>query len=110
MYLAHKRILLFTATDDPHSNNGELKKRALKKSKDLSDVGIEVELLHLGNGFNIHKFYRDVINEENFGSLADPAERFDELLTRVRMKENKKRATGRIPFNLTNGLSFCVGK
>ena len=107
--LAHKRILLFTATDDPHANDKELKKRALKKSKDLSEIGIELELLHLGNSFDVNKFYRDVINEEDLSSLANPAERFDELLTRVRMKENKKRATSRLPFKLTDGLSFSVG-
>lgn len=107
--LAHKRILLFTTTDEPHANDRELQKRALKKSKDLSEIGIELELLHLGNSFDVDKFYRDVINDESSSLLGNPSERFEELLTRVRMKENKKRATTRLPFNLTEGLSFSVG-
>lgn len=107
--LSHKRILLFTCTDEPHKNDRELEKRALKKAKDLSDIGIELELLHLGGLFDISKFFCDIINDENSSSVGNPAERFEELITRVRMKENKKRANARLPFHLSKGLKFSVG-
>ena len=48
--LGQKRILLFTSTDDPHAGNRELRKRALKKAEDLSDLGIDLELLHMKQG------------------------------------------------------------
>lgn len=106
--LAQKRILLFTSTDDPHSDNKELKRRALQKSKDLQDTHVELELLHLGQSFDVFKFYNDIINENDLILLANPSEKIEELLTRVRMKEYKKRATSRAPFHLKDDLSFSV--
>ena len=99
--LSHKRILLFTATDHPHAGNRDLEKRALKKAKDLSDIGVGVELLHMGRGFDVGRFYCDVVNCDDGSTLVgNPAERFDELMSRVRMKENKKRVTARMLFNI----------
>jgi len=48
--ISHKRILIFTNTDDPHKNDQEKKKRAIRKAKDLSDLGIDIQLLHLKAG------------------------------------------------------------
>ena len=48
--ISHKRILLFTNTDDPHRADNEKKKRAIRKAKDLSDLGIDIQLLHLRSG------------------------------------------------------------
>lgn len=63
----------------------------------------------LGSGiFNVNLFYRDLINEDEIDMIVDPAEKFDELMTRVRMKEYKKRAITRLPFQLAEGLSFGV--
>jgi len=109
--LGQKRILIFTNSDDPHANDRELKKRALMKGKDLSDLGIELELLHMKRGdreFNVHKFYRDLIDDGDFASQVDATEKFDELLTRVRMKEFKKRATTRLPLMLSKDISLSV--
>jgi len=113
--LSQKRVLLFTNTDDPHADNRENKKRALKKAKDLSDLGIYVDLMHLkqpGRGFDVLKFYRDIVTlgeDGDMETLADPSEKFEELLTRVRRKENKKRALTRLPFFLKDDLKFSVG-
>jgi len=107
--LSHKRILLFTVNDDPHAINRELQKRALKKAKDLSEIGIELEVLPMGRSFDVRKFYCDVVNDENSVSVGNPAERFEELMTRVRLKENKKRVTSRVSFNLGGGAAMSVG-
>lgn len=109
--LAQKRILLFTSTDDPHRSKRDVKNRAVKKAKDLADLGIELELLHLKQGndvFDVKKFYRDIISEEEFDGLSDPTEKFEELLTRVRSKEFKKRAVTRIPLQLAENLALSV--
>ena len=40
--------------------------------------------------------------------LADPSDRFEELLDRVRRLEHKQRSTGRVKFSLGPGMEFGV--
>lgn len=47
--------------------------------------------------------------DDDFTELANPAERLEELLTRVRSKDHKKRALRRIPLTLGPGLELGVG-
>ena len=41
--------------------------------------------------------------------MADSAEKFDDLMSRVRAKEHKKRSTGKVLFNLGKDLDMAVG-
>ncbi|XP_065071945.1 X-ray repair cross-complementing protein 6-like [Rhopilema esculentum] len=115
MKMANRRVLLFTNTDDPHELNLDLKRRALKKAKDLCDLGIFIDLMHIqkpDSKFDVQKFYKDVVfcdEDEDLEILADPSEKFDELLTRVQGKEYKKRAISRLPFKISKDLEFGVG-
>ena len=54
---------------------------------------------------------QDIIHtsEDEEGVLPDPAEKFEQLLERVRAKDHKKRTMGRIPLSLGNGLELGVG-
>jgi len=109
--ISHKRILLFTNNDDPHRVDNEKKKRAIRKAKDLSDLGIDLQLLHLKSEgeFDVNKFYIDIMDdEEEEGDLPDPAEKLDELMMRVRMKEYKKRSTASVAFQLGGGMNMGV--
>lgn len=45
--ISQKRILIFTVNDNPHAKNREFKNRAIRKAKDLSDLGIDIQLIHL---------------------------------------------------------------
>ncbi len=59
--IGHKRILLFTNADDPHAGNIASQRQAKQKAKDLSDIGIDIELMHMtrpGKGFELSKFYQ----------------------------------------------------
>jgi len=112
--LGNRRVMLFTNTDDPHELNQELKRRALRKAKDLSDLGIFIDLMHMeqpGKKFDGRKFYKDVVfcdEDEDVGDLPDPSEKFEELLSRVQGKDYKKRAITRLPFKLAQEFEFGV--
>ncbi|CAH1785312.1 unnamed protein product [Owenia fusiformis] len=113
--IGYKRVLLFTNNDIPHSHNAALQRQAIKKAKDLAETGVELELMHMqnpGQTFDVTLFYRDLLIEldsEDTTVLPDPSQKFEELLTRVRSKDHKKRATGRIPLTLGEGMQLSVG-
>lgn len=112
--LASKRVLLFTCNDNPHSNDPALQRQARTKAKDLHEVNIDIELLHLttpGKEFNFSEFYQDIVfntDEDEASVLPDASEKLEELMTRVRAKDNKKRTMGRIGFELGEGLQLGV--
>ncbi|XP_022106423.1 X-ray repair cross-complementing protein 6-like [Acanthaster planci] len=113
--IGHKRVLLFTNNDDPHANDLAAQRQAKTKAKDLHEIGIDIELMHLaqpGKEFDYSKFYQDIVfspDDEDLGTVPDAAEKFEELLNRVRAKDHKKRSLGRLTFSLGEGLDLGVG-
>ncbi|XP_063283482.1 X-ray repair cross-complementing protein 6 [Pelobates fuscus] len=111
---SHKRIMLFTNEDHPHSKNPAKITQAIAKAKDLREMGIFLDLLHLEKpgGFDISLFYRDIINiddDEDLGVQFTASEKLDDLMRKVRAKENRKRALTRLIFKLGNEVSLSVG-
>ncbi|XP_077994569.1 X-ray repair cross-complementing protein 6-like [Glandiceps talaboti] len=112
--IGHKRIMLFTNNDNPHAGDVGAQRQAKTKAKDLNELGIDLELMHLQSSdrpFDVTKFYQDIIfvpDDEDIGVLPDPVEKFDELLTRVRTKDHKKRSMGRMTFKLGDGCELGV--
>ncbi|KAL4225555.1 X-ray repair cross-complementing protein 6 [Mactra antiquata] len=109
-----KRILLFTCNDNPHEGNQQLQRQAKTKASDLNETGVDLELMHLqipGSTFDVSKFYKDLLynDDDEVTELADPAEKLEELLTRVRSKDHKKRAWRYSTLTLGEGLSLGVG-
>ncbi|VDI60204.1 X-ray repair cross-complementing protein 5-like [Mytilus galloprovincialis] len=109
-----KRILLFTNNDNPHAGSPQLQRQARTKASDLNETGIDLELMHLiqeGETFDVTKFYKDLLYsaDDEITELPDPAEKLEELMSRVRTKDHKKRALRRIPFSLGKGLNLGVG-
>ncbi|XP_064600054.1 X-ray repair cross-complementing protein 5-like [Liolophura sinensis] len=109
-----KRVMLFTNDDDPHAGNAQLQRQARTKASDLNENGIDLELMHMlkpGQSFDISKFYKDLLftADDELTDLPDASERLEELMTRVRSKDHKKRAQGRLTFTLGEGLDFSVG-
>ncbi|KAG1651402.1 X-ray repair cross-complementing protein 6 [Nymphon striatum] len=112
--LGHKRLLLFTCNDDPHEGKTQLQNQAKKRAADLFDVGIEIYLMHLKKpeiSFEISTFYQDIIQvpDDEITVLPNAAEKLDELMTRVRRKDHKKRALSNVPFCLGKGINLSVG-
>lgn len=111
--LGFKRIMLFTNNDNPHPD-GQLRRQAMAKVEDLQQNGIDLELMHMpppDRPFDVQAFYKDILfaDDDEQTALPDAAEKFEELLTRVRAKNHKKRSIARIPLTLADGLSMSVG-
>ena len=112
--IGHKRILLFTNNDQPHKNNPSLERQAKTKAKDLFDVGIDIELMPIKprvGQFDTSLFYEYIvgeIDEDDRATMPDPAEKFEELLTRVQKKDHKKRPLARVSMNLGSGIGLGV--
>ena len=53
-----QNILLLTCQDDPHSGDQHKKNQIRKKVQDLREAEVNFEVLHLGTGFDINKFYK----------------------------------------------------
>lgn len=113
--LAGQSILLFTCRDDPHAGDNQKQRQAQKKARDLKEVGISLEILHIGTNFNVKKFYKDLIvlddsedDSQEQITLADPTDRFEELMDRVKRLEHKQRTTGKVIFTLAPGVEMSV--
>ncbi|XP_062513142.1 X-ray repair cross-complementing protein 5-like [Corticium candelabrum] len=112
--IGHKRVMLFTDNDNPHRDSVTLQRQARTKAKDLYENGIELELMHLspvGGTFDVSAFYQDIIvipDDEDVGCLPNTSDKFEELLSRVRAKDHKKRSLMNVPFHLGPGLEMNV--
>lgn len=109
--LTMKRIFIFTSNDRPHENNPILEKQAKQRAKDLSDVGIQVELFPIltenRTRFDFRPFFQDVLmlNDEQISiKESQPLTAgLDELLKLVYSKEHQKRAYCTVPLSLGTG-------
>ena len=64
----------------------------------------------VGNSaFDVKKFYIDLLPEDDEDGLADlAAQKFDDLMSLVKKRVHKKRALGRIRFDLGGGVQLGV--
>ncbi|XP_058597156.1 X-ray repair cross-complementing protein 6 isoform X2 [Neofelis nebulosa] len=112
--MSHKRIMLFTNEDDPHGNDSARASRARTKAGDLRDTGIFLDLMHLKKrgGFDISLFYRDIISiadDEDLGVHFEESSKLEDLLRKVRAKENKKRMLSSLKLKLSKDIALTVG-
>ncbi|XP_053577291.1 LOW QUALITY PROTEIN: X-ray repair cross-complementing protein 6 [Bombina bombina] len=112
--MSHKRIMLFTNEDNPHSNDAAKAKQARVKAEDLKEMGIFLDLMHLDKdgGFDVSLFYRDIVNiaeDEDLGVQFKASDKLEDLLRKVRAKEVKKRALARLSLTLGDGVTLTVG-
>ncbi|KAF0301875.1 X-ray repair cross-complementing protein 5 [Amphibalanus amphitrite] len=111
--LYSKRILLFTCRDRPPAAGSDaLKRHVFQSVQDVRSSGATIDLFPLGEGFSMDAFYSEVLFDENSDEpppTAVVSSKLDELLTRVRQKSHKKRAIGKIPFILGEGVKLAVG-
>lgn len=112
--IGHKRILLFTNDDDPHKKSDSLQRQAKTKAKDLFDIGIDIELMPIKpriGEFDTSLFYEYIVgetDEDDRARMPNAAEKFDELLTRVQKKDNKKRPLCTTSLQIGNGVQLGV--
>ncbi|EGG22548.1 ATP-dependent DNA helicase [Cavenderia fasciculata] len=107
--IAHKRIFLFTNEDNPNQGNDNLRTISFQRAKDLSDLGIEIELFAMNKNedddtFDFGKFYQNIIfyQDGEYIDKIDASSKFEALRARLKRKEFKKRSLGKIPFYIGN--------
>lgn len=109
-----KRIFLFTCDDNPNGSSESLQRAAKTRGKDLNDLGISLELFALPPvskpQFNYKQFYSSIISdlEMSDNTASGPMSKFEELLSRVRRKETKKRALARTQLSLGSDMNLSV--
>ncbi|XP_051928389.1 X-ray repair cross-complementing protein 6 isoform X1 [Hippocampus zosterae] len=113
--LGHKRLLIFTCTDQPHGGDSVKDRQARTQASDLRESGVVIELMHLmkAGGFDVSLFFRDVISppedESELGLQQEPCEKLADLQRRVRAKEQKKRTMAKLNLCLGEGVNVAVG-
>ncbi|KAM6964284.1 X-ray repair cross-complementing protein 6 [Tautogolabrus adspersus] len=113
--LSHKRLMIFTCRDEPHSGDSAKDRQARTKASDLKETGVIIDLMHLmkPGGFDVAPFFRDIVSppedESELGLQMEPCDKLEDLQKRVRAKELKKRATARLNLCLGEGLNVAVG-
>eukprot|EP00043_Microstomoeca_roanoka_P019834 m.230462 g.230462 ORF g.230462 m.230462 type:complete len:639 (+) comp17060_c3_seq4:3221-5137(+) len=106
-----KRILLFTNNDNPYSTHDDLRRQLETKAKDLADLNIDIDLMHMSSEqakFNMNLFYRSLVVNAEDEPEAQVARGFESLLARVRCKAQKKRARMTIPLQLSDDLFISI--
>lgn len=112
--LATRSVLIFTSNDDPHSNAPQKAQQARQIACYMRDIDITIELVQIGQHFDVSKLYKDLIldevNKESQPALvlADSTCRLDELQNRVCHLEHKQRTTRILLFKLAPGIEMSV--
>ena len=111
-----KRIFLFTCQDNPNGGNESLQRAAKTRGRDLIDLGIQLELFPLPKpigpdsiNFNYKKFYSSIIKDlDDLAQVEEHLSKFEELLSRVRRREARKRALAQTELSLGPSMNLSV--
>ncbi|KAI9282083.1 SPOC like C-terminal domain-containing protein [Umbelopsis sp. AD052] len=119
-----RRIFLITNEDNPHSTDISLRNAAIRRAKDLLEVGIRIELFGIDkpdHTFNNESFYTSIIESDEAIKTAERDSAFQtpveapkssnklaDLLQLIRRKQIKKRSEFRIPLHLNDELTIGV--
>lgn len=112
--LGNQHIILFTNDGNPHKDSQSKQHQTRKKAEDLSQIGIGLEVYFMGTLHDkIDKaFYEELVEIVNGDSgdwrIPDPMEKCEDVLRYVLKEDHRKRAIGRIKFNLGEGLVIGV--
>ncbi|CAL4163604.1 unnamed protein product, partial [Meganyctiphanes norvegica] len=112
--LATRSVLIFTSCDDPHGDAPQKAQQARQRACDMRDSGITIDLLQMGQNFDISKLYKDLIidredaESQTSQTLGAPICKQDDLHERVCRLEHKQKATDRVMFNLAPGVEMSV--
>ncbi|XP_067344401.1 X-ray repair cross-complementing protein 6 isoform X2 [Channa argus] len=113
--LSHKRLMIFTCRDEPHSGDSTKDRQARTKASDLKETGVVIDLMHLmkPGGFDASLFFCDIVSppddESEMGLQLKPSDKLEDLTKRVRAKDQKKRAMARLKLCLGEDINVAVG-
>lgn len=110
--LASKKIILFTTNPDPHANDPMLCKQAIKKSKDLEDTDVILEVIPMHPDFDFSRFYDKIVtihdHEGDEKSMTTAANSLEQLMKMVRKRIHNKRSVGKCHWDLGQGVKLGV--
>lgn len=93
-----KKILLITNQSDPHQDQSDERRKAMKKASDLFHNHINLDVLPLGRKFEMERFFKDLVQlaDDDRADFGDPTVKLEDLLKIVRKRIHKKRSTGKV--------------
>ena len=103
------KIMLLTCEDDPHASAATKKRHAMAKATDLNNTGIYLDVVPIGKGFRMDKFYKDLVqlaDDEHPLDDTPGAERIEDLLRVTRKRIHKKRSIGRVRYFIFLQFNF----
>ena len=117
-----KRVWLFTNDDCPNQHDPADQDNLAKVAQDSFRSGVEISLWHIGENFNVNKFYRRIILERSLNDADDKDNEeeddfrnrvvgstdsgFDHVQSNIKTKFKKKRRLFRGTMDL--GISRCM--
>jgi len=92
-----QRVWLFTNDDNPNPDDGGLRDQTIQKAKDLVELGQDLTLWYMSRPdleFNVRLFFAGIIpvDEDDPESGIQDISQLDDVVSRVRRKEHRKRA------------------
>eukprot|EP00041_Stephanoeca_diplocostata_P016503 m.325381 g.325381 ORF g.325381 m.325381 type:complete len:632 (+) comp20384_c0_seq5:53-1948(+) len=110
--VASRRVIIFTAVDDPYPDAGDAHKKrqnAISQARDVRDKGIAIGVMPLSNtAFDSTLFYNEITSDQsdNGGIPVDETailQDQDALLRRLQSKVQRHRPLMKIPFTIGPG-------
>ena len=105
------RIWIFTDDDNPNAGQVDEQQKVFTIAKDAKDSGGEISLWHIGDTFQVEKFYKRMLCLENDDELLYRATDFEHgrlNLSQMRKKQLAKRSLATLPFIIGEYLSITV--
>ncbi|KAI1503123.1 SPOC like C-terminal domain-containing protein [Biscogniauxia marginata] len=118
-----RRLFIITDDDNPHANDKQMKETTACRAKDLSDLGVTIELFSITHGdtkFDFSKFYDDIIYrdpaiDEAFpgrittSKSGDGLTLLNSLISNINSRQTPKRSYfSNMAFELGPGLTISV--
>ena len=106
--LRNRQVMILTNVPEPYGVDKQENKLAVTKARDMSELGITIDLLPLkptnGEDFDLKRFYSSLVPDEEF---VKPATDLETLSERVHRRETKLRRLANLP--LVVGGEFTIG-
>lgn len=105
------RITVFTDKSIPHNNCTNEYQKAIKKAKDLHDIGIQFAIVPMTKNFNFREFYKEffcTVHDYDMESITDDDMRLVEHTIMHPNRYHKKQCTAALVWHLGGQVDLSV--
>ncbi|XKL67540.1 hypothetical protein PGB90_003031 [Kerria lacca] len=105
-----KKLILMTCEDNPHENDLMKQHQVRKKAEDLESLGIEFDIIPLGERFNGELFYDEIMQIINGyeSKVEKGTDKIEELKLRTYRKNYQKRSVAKLKFTLGDDVEIGI--